>query len=256
MNDNKVKHILENGKKSYGVGLNIMAPGLVELIGLSGFDFVILDDQHSWMDYFSAADLIRTAENVGLTPMVRVSDVRSPTIGKMLDLGAQGIIFPNVNTADDAKKAVESVKYEPYGTRSSCPTVRSVGYSSDRWEEHYEHANRNIFTLMIIESREGFDNIEDILDVEGIDAVLLGPFDLSSSLGIPGQVGHPEVIERVVKSKKIIADRGLILCDWNLEFDPKSNLDDSHAQMFWFSGTKIFHDALRGYVAQIRGVAD
>ena len=252
MRENKAKTLLAAGEVVCGAGLTIMSPALIELIGLAGFDYVILDEQHGWMNPETVADMIRASENAGLTPMVRVPEIHSPTVGKFLDLGAQGIVFPNVNNADDAKRAVASVRYEPFGTRGSCPTVRAADYSTTDWLEHYEASNRDIFTLLLIETRAGFDNLERILEVDGIDSMLLGPFDLSSSLGIPGQVDHPEVVSRLRRAQDLLRGSGVTICSWSLELDSVIRAAEEGARMFWLSGTKMLADALRQNVDTVR----
>ena len=256
MRENKVKTLLAAGEVVCGAGLTIMSPALIELIGLAGFDYVILDEQHGWMNPETVADMIRASENAGLTPMVRVPEIHSPTVGKFLDLGAQGIVFPNVNNADDAKRAVASVRYEPFGTRGSCPTVRAADYSMSDWLEHYEASNRDIFTLLLIETRAGFDNLETILGVDGIDSMLLGPFDLSSSLGIPGQVDHPEVVSRLRRAQNLLRRSGVTICAWSLEIDSVVRAAEDGARMFWLSGTKMLADALRQNVDTVRRATD
>lgn len=255
MRENKVKTLLAAGEVVCGAGLTIMSPALVELMGLAGFDFVILDEQHGWMNPETVADMIRASENAGLTPFVRVPEIHSPTVGKFLDLGAQGIVFPNVNDAEDAKRAIASVRYEPFGTRGSCPTVRAADYAMTDWLEHYEAANRDIFTLLLIETRAGFDNLESILEVEGIDSVLLGPFDLSSSLGVPGQVDHPEVVSRLQRARNLAQHSDVTMCSWSLEVDSVIQAAEQGAGMFWLSGTKILADALRQNVETVRRAA-
>ncbi len=255
MRENRVKSLLASGDVACGAGLTIMSPALVELIGLAGFDFVILDEQHGWMNPESVADMIRASENAGLTPMVRVPEIHSPTVGKFLDLGAQGIVFPNVNNDADARRAIASVRYEPLGTRGSCPTVRAADYSITDWLQHYQASNREIFTLLLIESRAGFDNLESILEVEGIDSVLLGPFDLSSSLGVPGQLDHPEVVRRLQLAQDLLRRSEITICSWSLEFDSVIRAAEQGARMFWLSGTKIIADALRQKAATVRRAA-
>ena len=255
MRENRLKNTLERGDLACGAGLTIMAPGLVELVGLAGFDFVILDQQHGWANLETTAELVRTAENVGLTPIVRVPETHSPTVGRFLDMGAQGIAFPEVGSAEEARRAVASVRYEPHGTRGSCPTTRAADYSMSSWVEHYARSNRDIFTLLLIETREGFDNIDAIVDVEGIDAVLLGPVDLSSSLGVPGQVDHPEVVSRVERARRLVLDRGLVLCGFSLEFDSVLQSARRGTRMFWISGTKVLAQALSDTVASVRRAA-
>ena len=256
MRENQVKRLLAAGEVVCGAGLTIMSPALIELIGLAGFDYVILDEQHGWMNPETVADMIRASENAGLTPMVRVPEIHSPTVGKFLDLGAQGIVFPNVNNAGDAKRAVDSVRYEPFGTRGSCPTVRAADYSMTDWLEHYEASNRGIFTLLLIETRAGFDNLESILEVDGIDSVLLGPFDLSSSLGVPGQVNHPEVVSRLRRAQNLLRRSGVTICAWSLEIDSVVRAAEDGARMFWLSGTKMLADALRQNIDTVRRATD
>ncbi len=249
MRSNRMKASLERGDVVCGAILAFAAPGLVELMGLAGLDYVILDEQHGWSSPEMIADLIRTADNAGLTPLVRVPEIHAPTVGRVLDLGAQGIVFPNVDTADDARRAVASMRYEPYGNRSSCHSVRAADYSLDGWGEHYERSNDDLFSAFLIETRQGFDNLEEILDVEGVDAVVFGPIDLASSLGVPGQMEHPEVVRLIDRAKQLVLDRGIVLCGlrWALGFDFEG------ARMFWLgSGIQGMVDEMRENAAAVR----
>jgi 4-hydroxy-2-oxoheptanedioate aldolase len=255
LRENRLKAAVERGDVVCGAGLTIMAPALVELVGLAGFDFVVLDEQHGWMNPETTVGMVRAAETVGLTPMVRVPEIDPPLVGKFLDMGVQAVAFPGVGSAQDARKAVASVRYEPHGTRGSCPTVRAAGYSVSGWTEHYRRSNRDIFTMLLIETREGFDNLDEIVAVEGIDALLLGPFDLSSSLGVPGQVDHPEVVRRVQEGRRIALDRGVVLCGFGLEFDSILHMAREGTRMFWISGTIVLARALNDSVAAVREAA-
>ena len=253
MRANRVKAALQRGECVCGAFLTmIWSPGLVELIGGAGFDLVVLDDQHGWMNPETTAELIRTAENVGLTPLVRAPEIHPPTVAKFLDMGAQGIIFPGVASAEDARRAVASTRFEPEGTRSSCPSTRITGYTLDDWPTVYEQSKREILTILLVETRAGFDNLEAILAVEGIDVVLPGHFDLASSLGVAGQVDHPEVVQRVTRAKQLIRQRGITLCGWSLDEEALHRAAREGARMLWTSGTKLIADAFSGSAAAMR----
>lgn len=183
---------MKEGKIAFGCISHIPSTALIEIMGLAGHDFVMIDTEHGLYTIDSAGELIRTAQGVNLTPVVRVAVNDSTLISRALDLGAQGIIVPHVSTKDDAAKAVKASKYGPAG-RGACPLIRANKYGLDDWAGYEERANAETLVFPLIEDLEGADNIEDIVSVEGINGIYLGPFDMSVSAGYKGDVKHTEI---------------------------------------------------------------
>jgi 4-hydroxy-2-oxoheptanedioate aldolase len=194
---NKLKQVLEDGRVAFGAATQIPAPALVEILGLVGYDFTMIDTEHGLFDMQGAGDLVRTALGANLTPLVRVLKNDTGLIMKALDLGAQGVIVPHISNKGDAEKAVEAAKYR--GVRGACPLVRSAGFGLWEWPQVQEEADRDTFVIPIIEDLRGVENLEMILDVPGIDIVFMGPFDMSVSAGFQGNVAHPEILGAMEK---------------------------------------------------------
>jgi len=194
---NNLKKALEEGKTVSGPFLKFTDPAAVEVMGFAGFDFVIIDEEHGPISMQSAQNMIRAAESVNITPVIRVGSNDEALILRALDIGAQGIEIPQINKKSDAIQAVKSVKYSPQGERGMCRYVRAANYSSMDKFKYFKCANRETMIIAHIEGIEGIKNLDEILSVQGIDVIFIGPYDLSQSLGIPGEVNHPLVIEKM-----------------------------------------------------------
>jgi len=203
---NHLKEALQDGKVVFGPFLKFTDPAIVEIIGFAGFDFAIIDAEHGPISMENAQNMIRAAESVNLTPIIRVGNNDEALILRAMDIGAQGIEIPQINSKADAVRAVKSVKYSPQGERGVCRYVRAAKYSSMDKFKYFESANKETMIIAHIEGVEGIKNLDEILLVPGIDVVFIGPYDLSQSLGVPGEVNHPLVKEKmkevVLKCKK------------------------------------------------------
>ncbi len=169
------------GGVTLGGWLSLPASLSAEAIAMAGFDYVCVDTQHGVIEYQAAVDLISAIELGGSNPIVRVPWNETGIIGKMLDAGAQGVIVPMVNTAEQAADAVQACRYAPQGSRSFGPVVPRVrkGVDYEQW------ADEHVAVIPMIETAEAVSNLPEILAVPGIDAVYVGPADLSLTLGLP-----------------------------------------------------------------------
>ena len=197
MKKNNLKEVLKEGKNVFGPFMKFTDPAAVEIMGFAGFDFVIIDAEHGPISMQSAQNMIRSAETANITPIIRVSSNDEALILRALDIGAQGIEIPQINSKSQAIKAVKSVKYSPQGERGVCRYVRAANYSSMDKFEYFKSANEETMIIAHIEGVEGINNLDEILSVPGIDVIFIGPYDLSQSLGIPGQVNHSLVVEKM-----------------------------------------------------------
>lgn len=197
MKKNHLKEALQDGKVVFGPFLKFTDPAVVEIMGFAGFDFVIIDAEHGPISMENAQNMIRAAESVNITPIIRVGNNEESFILRALDIGAQGIEIPQINSKPDAVRAVKSVKYSPQGERGVCRYVRAANYSSMDKFKYFESANNETMIIAHIEGVEGINNLDEILSVPGIDVIFIGPYDLSQSLGIPGQVNHSLVVEKM-----------------------------------------------------------
>ncbi len=167
-------------------------PAFVETMGYAGFDFVILDLEHGPNDVQTMQHLIRAAQVGGVFPIVRVKEEPLAVIGEVLDIGAGGIQVPQITNPQEAEKVIQLAKFAPQGMRGVCRFVRAANYSSMDRFQYFKEANDAVIILQL-EGEEAIKNLDRILDVEGIDIIFIGPYDLSQSLGVAGQVDHPRV---------------------------------------------------------------
>lgn len=167
----------------------------VEIAGRAGWDYVIIDCEHGPIDSSMLPGMVRAAETAGCQAVVRVAENNAALIQHALDAGASGIMIPQISSLEAARAAVTAARFHPLGRRGLNPYVRAAAYSAMNAGEFIATANDKTTLILQIESVSGLDQIESILDLDGVDAVFLGPFDLSQSLGIPGQTGDPRIFE-------------------------------------------------------------
>lgn len=186
----------------YGPFMKTADPMFVEAAGIAGFDFAILDMEHGPVSFENQQNNIRAASVRGMLPIIRVKDLAENTIGSALDIGAMGVQVPQVKTADEAKMVVHHAKFYPHGMRGVCRFVRAADYSNMDKKEYFKNS-KDLIIIIQLEGMEAVKNIDEILEVEGVDIIFVGPYDLSQSLGIPGEVDNPLVVEKM----KIIVDK-------------------------------------------------
>lgn len=165
----------------------------VETAGHAGYDFVVLDMEHGPGTYLNLQNLIRAANVSGVMPVVRVPRGTDIYIDRALDVGAGAVLIPQIDNAAQAREAIAAAKFNPRGNRGVCRFVRAGGYGSIPGSDYFSHANDTMVILQA-EGKKAVDNIDEILDVEGLDVLFIGPYDLSGSLGLIGQIDHPTVV--------------------------------------------------------------
>lgn len=202
---NKLKEKLKNREKPLGLFFDTSSVTIMECLGRCGFDFAIIDNEHSPIEAESSADYIRAAELVGITPLCRVRDTSRPAVLKLLDVGAQGLIVPCVHSVEQVKDIIKYAKYYPIGERGFCPT-RKDGWGFDipgGVPATMAHFNDETLLIPQCETVGALEHIEEIAALEGVDGIFVGPYDLSISMGIPGEFDKPEfqaAIDRIVKA--------------------------------------------------------
>jgi 4-hydroxy-2-oxoheptanedioate aldolase len=197
MQTNWMKQKLNQGQIVLGPFCKLSEPAIYELAGLAKFDFVIIDMEHGPLTYETAQNLIRTCELNGISPVIRVPANEEHLILRALDIGAHGVEVPEINTREDAEKLVNAARYYPQGSRGVCRFVRAAEYSRMPGAAYFATANQNVSVIAHLEGVKGIANLDQILEVEGIDVLFIGCYDLSQSLGIPGQVNHPDLIAKM-----------------------------------------------------------
>lgn len=201
MSDSTLRQRLRDGETLVGTFQLIDSPVVSEVAALAGLDFVIVDQEHGPLTAEGSVALCAAAERRGAAPVIRVRANDEAEIQRALDVGAAGVEVPQVQTRADAEAVVRASRYAPVGERGLSPYVRAAGYSGG--EDHTEVQNERVTVIVHIEGESGVANLDEIAAVDGIDVLFLGPYDLSQSLGIPGQVRH----DRVVETMEAVCDR-------------------------------------------------
>jgi 4-hydroxy-2-oxoheptanedioate aldolase len=188
-----------DGDRAIGGWLSIPATFSAEVMSRVGFDYLCVDTQHGNIEYQMAVEMIRAIEHADTTPIVRVPWNEPGIIGKMLDAGAHGVIVPMVNTPEEAEAAVHACRYAPDGSRSYGPTV-----AAPRHANHVEWSGDNVACIPMIETKQAVEALPEILSVPGIDAIYIGPADLSLTLGLPpgnndGEAAFDAAYERIIE---------------------------------------------------------
>jgi len=193
-----------------GTVCTIPSATVTQAIAASGVDMVIIDLEHGAVDYASAHAMIAATAGTECAPLVRVAENNEVQVKRALDLGAEGIVFPLINSAGDAERAVASLRYPPRGNRGFGPFL-----AQSRWQTSLPAYKADIedqlVCCLLIETVEAIANIDDICTVEGVDFAVLAPFDLSTSLGISGQFGHPDFLAAQEKVEQAAKRAGLPL---------------------------------------------
>ena len=211
MPSNRMKRKLLSGEPAFGVSVMIPSPHIVDIVGRLGFDWVLIDCEHGGISIESVELMVMAAETAGVTPIARPPVNSFEAIGQLMDRNVMGVQVPHVNTAEDAQRAVEAVKYHPLGERGLAAGVRSAGYGYGMsMSEYAEHANYETLVCVQLEEAEAVRNVDEIVSVEGVDVFFVGPSDLSQSLGFPGRPDAPEVREAMDTVFATIAAAGKV----------------------------------------------
>ena len=198
---NRVLEKFRAGEKSLGTFTHLLSAPAIEAMAYTGLDYVIIDMEHSPIGAEHAAELVGVASGAGLAPFVRVDELSRSPILKMLDVGAAGLIVPQLETVEQARQLVGWAKFAPVGNRGYCPS-RDGGWGLDEnyaggMSGYMDWANRNTLLIPQCETAGCLEHIEEIVAIEGVDGIFIGPFDLSIALGIPGRFDDPRHIAAV-----------------------------------------------------------
>ena len=205
---NRLKELLLTGKPAIGTLVQIPSAPAVEILAQAGFDWLLIDAEHGPIDIETLHGMIRATSGTNTTPTVRVARNLDWLAKRVLDIGALGVMMPGVNSGEEALTAVRAVRYPPEGNRGVGPTFAAL-----RWgltaADYIENANREVMAILQIEHVDAVERIEEILAVPGIDLPLIGPYDLSASMGLLGQAAHPKVQEAIGRVLAVAKKAGL-----------------------------------------------
>lgn len=210
MRINTVKQALKEGKAQFGCNTSMLrSPEVPRILAAAGLHWSYLDSEHGGFDLETLQDLIRAANEAGLCPIVRVADLQYPLVARALDCGAQGVLFPRVESPELLEKAISWTRFPPEGVRGYGLQPTHVGYEAIGMPDIIAHSNANTMVALQIETKTAIDRIDELLSVPKIDAVMIGPADLSISLGVAGQFEHPTLVAAIEKIRDACIRHGI-----------------------------------------------
>ena len=205
---NILKQKLNNNSLVFGTWCSSSSSNVVNVLGATNLDFVVIDLEHASTSYETLENMVRAAEATNISPIVRVGDDHEQTILRALETGPRSIMVPHVDTAEKAKKIAKSCKYFPEGNRGLSPYTRIHNFTHKDIESSLKSENEATMVGILVEGKTGLANLEEIVKVEGIDLVYLGLFDICQSVGLPGQLNHPKVLEEIKRCCELIQSNG------------------------------------------------
>jgi 4-hydroxy-2-oxoheptanedioate aldolase len=246
--------LLALGRPAIGTWTQVAAPELVDILGDAGLDFTIVDCEHGSFDLAQAENLFRACDAAGLVPLARAPSLDVGWIGRALDAGAQAVVVPGIASAEQAARAVAATRFAPEGLRGACPCVRAGGHYIRDWRAHVT-AEREKGVVALVETAEGLDGLEAICATPGLLALLVGPYDLSVSLGLAGDYRDPRVEAAMERMAAAAGAAGLPLIAPIFDPDPAETARQQArwigrgARLFAVATDKIlFSSAVRGHL--------
>ncbi|MFC1745051.1 HpcH/HpaI aldolase/citrate lyase family protein [Candidatus Riflebacteria bacterium] len=203
-----IRKKIKAGKPVIGTWNTLAAPMVTEVIARGGFDFQIIDLEHGPFIIDRIFAHVNACEIFDCSPIVRLPVNKEWMILQALDQGAHGVIVPHVNSGDDVHKLLRATRYSPKGERGFTPFSKAGGFTNQGVSEFVELSNELPVSAIIVESKEGLDNLDEILKIAELDIVYFGAYDISQILGYPGQVNHPEVVKTISAGVSRVKEAG------------------------------------------------
>lgn len=195
---NPLKAKLVKGETVWGTFVfEYGSPAVPRIMKAAGWDYILIDTEHASFSMETVGNLLHVSAAVGLPAVVRVPEVQRSLLSRPLDAGALGVMVPRVESRDQAEEVVRYTKYYPMGDRGMALGTAHTAYESVSGKRFIKEANAEILVIMQIETQRGMENLDEILSVRGLSVAYLGPHDLCTSMGLPGEVGHPRVVRAI-----------------------------------------------------------
>lgn len=194
-----LKEKIGSGAPVMGTWNTLSAPLVTELMAKAGFDFQIIDYEHGPFDLNNFHMHVNACRAHGCSPLARLPKFDDWMILQVLDQGGDGVVVPHMENKDDVESFIKSIKYFPEGSRGFSPFTKAGGFNNREVPKHVSESNINLLSIAIIESKQGLENLEEILSVPGLDVVYFGAYDISQALGHPGETKHSDVIRAISK---------------------------------------------------------
>jgi len=248
------KQRLQNGETVFGIWCVIPSGSVMHIIASAGFDFVIIDMEHGPAGFETAVEMVHAAQSEGVSPLIRIGQINEEYILKALDIGSDGVITAHVGSKKEASEVVSLSKYHPKGKRGFSPYTKAGGYSGGDIVQHAGLQNDRTVVGVLVEGSSGVANFEDILSTPDLDLVYVGAYDLSQSLGMPGQIGHPRVRQvmeacMVMARSKGVAAGGYVAKN---AADIKWMTEIGMQFITYLPDCALFHDACKTAVTEFK----
>jgi 4-hydroxy-2-oxoheptanedioate aldolase len=248
-----LRRALADGRPLFGLFVKMPCAATIEIAGHEGFDLVVVDMEHGASDMAELEHHLRAADACGLHTLVRVSSAASPDVLRSLDAGAHGVVVPHVSSAAEAERAVAATRYPPRGTRSLAMTTRAARYGRRSIAEHLAESDREVALVAQIESREGLECASEIAATRALDGVLIGPADLSASLGRAEDPHHPDVTQAIERiSDAVLREGGPALCVLAASESEARRWVDRGARIVLFVAFSLLGQQLRTVLSAVR----
>ena len=245
---------LATGEITVGSWIQLAHPAIAEMMAAAGYDWLTVDLEHSVISLREAEELIRIIGLKGVAPLVRLSSNDPVQIKRVMDAGAEGVIVPMVKTREEAEQAVAAVRYSPHGSRG-VGLARAQGYGAS-FEEYRKWVATESVIITQIEHIDGVRNLDEILAVPGVAGFIVGPYDLSGSLGLPGQFSHPEMRKALKEIERIATKHPLLASGYHVvPPDPKlvmAKIKEGYRFIAYSTDMILLGEACRGGVREIR----
>ncbi len=235
-----IKNKIDSGRIACGVCVALTDPAVSELVGLAGYDFVWIEGEHGAMGRTEMQNLMIGAHAGGAAAMIRLPYSDYTLVRPIMDMGPDIIGFPFINTVEDAKKAVASCTYPPKGMRGWNPQ-RAGNYGQIGQANYVDNEGKETLKMMIVEQEEGFRNIEQIVQVEGVDIIVLGPGDLSVGMGLHGRQDDPRIKNYMDNAAQVCVKHHMPFLAWPaMQAEALKEWSDKGASMFGFPQDSFF----------------
>lgn len=207
---NKLKEKLKSEDDSViGTWSSMSSPNVISVLGVTDLDFVVIDLEHGSTSFETVENMVRAAESADISPIVRVWDSQEQILLRALETGCRSIMVPHVSTVESAQRIARCCKYFPEGNRGLSPYTRVHDFTHLNIEKSLDNENHETMVGILVEGQAGLANLEEIVKVEGIDLIYLGLFDICQSVGLPGQLDHPKVLDQIKRCADLIQSNGI-----------------------------------------------
>ncbi len=249
---NIIKKKLENGQKTIGAFLQTLSPVAAEILGQCGFDWLIVDLEHAPGDFANLQAQLQAMNGCDVVPFARAPWNDEVAIKRILDTGVMGVLIPYVNTREEAEAAVAACKYPPTGVRGVAGSPRAAGYTGNTMP-YLTSANAETIVMIAVETTEAVKNLDEILCVDGLDGIFIGPMDLASSMGHLGNPGHPDAQQQIaIIEEKVFASDKFLGTVATTQAQAKSCLDKGYQWLIVMQDGAALLNAGKGKVAEFR----